>query len=87
MRVYPGTALYQTARRKNVVTEKADLLDPTFYLSPDVSQERIAQLLAGFKAESQNWIVGSPDPAMMQIMEQVESIERPKGLCGNSLVR
>lgn len=35
MRIYPETELYEIAMREGVITSRKDLLDPTYYLSPN----------------------------------------------------
>jgi radical SAM superfamily enzyme YgiQ (UPF0313 family) len=41
VRVYPGTALQEIARDEGLLDGSEDLLDPTFYLSPQLDAERL----------------------------------------------
>jgi radical SAM superfamily enzyme YgiQ (UPF0313 family) len=45
LRVYPDTELARIARAEGAVAEAADLVKPTFYLSPHISAERVRELL------------------------------------------
>ncbi len=60
MRVYPGTRLFDAARRREGCPQGADLLEPHFYFSPDVTFEEVAAELQSFSRESTNWIVNEP---------------------------
>ena len=41
VRIYPGTALAATARDQGLLTGSEDLLEPTFYLSPELDAARL----------------------------------------------
>ncbi len=45
LRVYPGTALHGIAVREGTVTPDDDLLDPRFYVSPALGEERLRALI------------------------------------------
>jgi radical SAM superfamily enzyme YgiQ (UPF0313 family) len=45
LRVYPGTALEQSARRDGLLERNADLLRPTFYVSPDLDTPWLVETL------------------------------------------
>lgn len=62
MRVYPGTRLFDAARRQAGCPEGADLLEPHFYLSPELTFEQVAAELQSFSRTSSNWIVTEPGP-------------------------
>ena len=58
VRIYPGTPLYARARREGNIETFADYLTPHFYISPHVSQKKIARMLAHFHALRHNWALG-----------------------------
>jgi radical SAM superfamily enzyme YgiQ (UPF0313 family) len=78
MRLYPGTPLHGRALREGVLTPDTPLLEPRFYVTPTLSQERIAATLAGHNAESKNWVVGDLPPDMVAITQRL----RAKGVEG-----
>ncbi len=45
IRIYPGTAMEQIARQEGVIDESTDLLQPTYYLSPEISRQRLAEMI------------------------------------------
>jgi radical SAM superfamily enzyme YgiQ (UPF0313 family) len=45
LRVYPGTELACVARAEGTVAPQSDLLDPTFYFSPQITPDQVLSLL------------------------------------------
>ena len=60
IRVYPGTALERLARRQGRLTAEAgDMLEPVFYVSPDVTPEWLTDRLDRAGRETLNFLTGS----------------------------
>jgi radical SAM superfamily enzyme YgiQ (UPF0313 family) len=78
MRVYPGTSLFERARREGRSPSGADLLEPYYYLSQDMSEEEVFQQLREFAVRSPNWIVGDAPPQYLKAAERLRS----KGIVG-----
>ena len=78
MRLYPGTPLYATALEQKVISGDEDLLDPLFYLSPELTKEKIAEIHRTFHQKSPNWIIDELPPEMVAVMERLRS----KGVTG-----
>ncbi len=74
MRLYPDTPLYTFALQEGAVSEETDLLPPWFYITPQVSMERIRQLLKEHNMQAKNWIVGTLDPALQKVMVNLRKI-------------
>jgi radical SAM superfamily enzyme YgiQ (UPF0313 family) len=45
IRILPGTPLYKIALRENIITEDADLLQPTYYFSPNLERKWLENYL------------------------------------------
>ena len=71
MRVYPGTPLAQRARAERRIDDATDLLPPTYYLAPGLSEESILTQVRGFAASSGNWIAGEPSQVYAQLAERL----------------
>ena len=56
IRIYPRTALYQTALTEGVIGPETDLLQPVFYLAPSV-RDHLAELVIAEAMQRKNWIV------------------------------
>lgn len=56
VRIYPGTALYQTALAEGVIDESTNMLEPVFYLSPDIRDE-LSGLVTAEALKRSNWVV------------------------------
>jgi len=78
MRIYPGTPLFARAVREGIVRADADLLDPTFYISPALTEPRLLDQLAGFARLASSWIVGPLPATFAPIAERL----RQRGVVG-----
>lgn len=78
MRIYPGTDLYRTALQDGIISPDDDLLEPAFYLSSEISSERIEALLQQFSSERKNWVYGATSPEDMAVQARL----REKGVAG-----
>ncbi len=78
MRVYPGTPLLARAQRDGIVSTDEDLLCPVYYISPALPEEELLRLLAEFKRQAPNWIIGTLPPFFAQLAERL----RRRGVVG-----
>ncbi|MBI2924879.1 MAG: cobalamin B12-binding domain-containing protein [Verrucomicrobia bacterium] len=78
MRVYPGTPLFEQARREGQLPTDADFLQPQYYLSPELTEVEVFDQLHEFSRQSPNWIVGDPPPEYVRMAEKL----RARGVVG-----
>jgi len=78
MRIYPGTDLSERAVTEGKLPRNADLLLPTYYLSPSLQEEEVFSQLRDFSKHSPNWIVGDPEPAYQNFVARL----RQRGVVG-----
>ncbi|HXP58912.1 MAG TPA: lipid biosynthesis B12-binding/radical SAM protein [Dongiaceae bacterium] len=78
MRIYPGTALFERAVAEGRIRRDAELLAPTYYLAPGLTQEEVFAQIRRFAQFSPNWIVGDPTPAYHSLVERL----RRRGVLG-----
>ena len=78
MRIYPGTALFERAVTEGRIRRNAELLAPTYYLAPGLTQEEVFAQLQKFAQFSPHWIVGDPTPAYHSLVERL----RRRGVLG-----
>jgi radical SAM superfamily enzyme YgiQ (UPF0313 family) len=56
IRIYPGTPLHRTALDEGVVHADTNLLEPVFYISPQV-REQLTDLITSEAVKRRNWVV------------------------------
>lgn len=56
IRIYPNTALHQTAIEEGLIEASASLLEPVFYIAPAV-REQFAELITAQAMQRRNWVV------------------------------
>jgi len=78
MRVYPGTSLYEQTRNKAFMPEATDLMQPHYYLAPQLSEEQVFDHLRQFSRQSPNWVVGDAPAEYLRAAERLRS----KGIVG-----
>lgn len=78
MRIYPGTQLVERAIAEGCIAHDADLLSPSYYLAPGLTQESIFAQLQHFARRSPSWIAGDPDPAYKALVARL----RRRGVIG-----
>ena len=78
MRVYPGTPLFYRAIKEGCISEKTDLLTPTYYLAPGLTSEGLFEQLNTFTQESPGWLPGDANPAYASLVNQL----RKRGVMG-----
>jgi radical SAM superfamily enzyme YgiQ (UPF0313 family) len=76
MRVYPGTPLHARLLRESGSTP--DLLEPQYYVSPDMSERGIFDTLRRVSGEMPNWVFEDPPPAYFKMAERL----RTRGVVG-----
>ena len=74
MRLYPHTPLYDIALKEGAVSAETDVLPPFFYVTPQVSRDRIAALLAECHRRMKNWLVGESTPELVKILGDLRGI-------------
>jgi radical SAM superfamily enzyme YgiQ (UPF0313 family) len=78
IRIYPGTDLHSRARREGVLAAEADLLAPTYYISPALTKAQLVDQLAEFARRASQWIVGPLPTDFVAIAGQL----RRRGVVG-----
>lgn len=73
MRIYPGTMLAGRARREGRLAPNGDLLSPTYYLAPGLTEDAIFERLREFARRSPNWIAGDPNPKLTSVVARLRS--------------
>lgn len=59
IRIYPGTGLHGVALQEGIVSEHDDLLEPTFYFSRALSEDRLYEQLCSLSSRHPNLILSS----------------------------
>ena len=57
IRIYPNTGLQRLSINENIITRHESLLEPVFYLSPDISVENLLQEISTFSTVNRNCVV------------------------------
>lgn len=78
MRIYPGTKVFNRAVAEGRIARDADLLWPTYYLSPALTADEVFEELQQFAQLSPNWIPGDPAPGYARLVERL----RQRGVIG-----
>jgi radical SAM superfamily enzyme YgiQ (UPF0313 family) len=78
MRVYPGTPLHALARQSAECPADADLLEPWFYFSPELTPAEVSAGLQAYARESPRWIVNEPGPEYAALAAKL----RARGVVG-----
>jgi radical SAM superfamily enzyme YgiQ (UPF0313 family) len=73
MRVYPGTALHTRALQEGRLPPEANLLSPTYYLSPALTEAEVFGRLQDFAQRSPHWVIGDPTPAYARLVERLRA--------------
>jgi len=71
MRIYPGTALYETALKEKIISHEQSLLEPFFYLAPGLSMEKVTALMEQFAEQSPQWLFGDFPPEFDAIVKKL----------------
>jgi radical SAM superfamily enzyme YgiQ (UPF0313 family) len=78
MRIYPGTPLCARAVAEGLIEAEADLLAPTYYLAPGLTEEVIFSKLREFSRRLPNWIAGEPPSMYRELIQRL----RKRGVVG-----
>ncbi|MGH7973367.1 MAG: lipid biosynthesis B12-binding/radical SAM protein [Limisphaerales bacterium] len=78
MRIYPGTDLSERAGTEGQISRETDLLSPTYYLAPGLTETEVFQQLNEFSGRSPNWIAGDPEPSYRDFVARL----RRRGVVG-----
>jgi radical SAM superfamily enzyme YgiQ (UPF0313 family) len=78
MRVYPGTPLFERLQRDRPGFENTDLLPPLYYVTPELQEAEVFELLREFGARSPNWIFDDPPPTYFAMADRL----RARGVVG-----
>jgi radical SAM superfamily enzyme YgiQ (UPF0313 family) len=73
IRVFPGTPLYQRARSDGIVTDETEMLEPVFYISPQL-RENLCDLVSTRALARKNWVAPGVDLNMSDNM--LEALRR-----------
>jgi radical SAM superfamily enzyme YgiQ (UPF0313 family) len=72
LRVYPKTVLFERACREGLDADRTDLLEPTFYLAPQLDPEAILSRLREFAATHPRFLIsGLPDNVDRSILDRL----------------
>ena len=71
IRIYPHTALYETALREGQVTADQNLLQPVFYRSPHITDREIVQEVEDHAGGRLNWIVGAGEKKATRVLPKL----------------
>ena len=61
VRIYPNTALEKISLAEGVIKEGEDILQPCFYISPTIGEERLLSMVKDHALSQPNWIVPGLD--------------------------
>ncbi len=70
IRIYPGTALHERAVREKLLVGTESLLAPIYYQSPEITPEKVRDLVESHRAGRLNWVVGAGDDAIRRRMDR-----------------
>lgn len=59
LRIYPNTHLYSMSLKNGIITSDSDLLEPVFYMTPEIEAVAILKTVSEYAAKNSNWIVPS----------------------------
>lgn len=71
IRIYPHTALYETALREGQISASQNLLEPVFYRSPSISDVEIMERVEAHAAGRLNWLVGAGESKATRILPRL----------------
>lgn len=71
IRIYPHTALYNTALQEGQITAGQNLLSPVFYRSPHITDREIMQTVKERACGRFNWIVGAGENKTTRILPRL----------------
>jgi len=69
IRIIPGTELYQIALREGIISAKDYVIQPMFYVSPEIGRNKLTEILEREVAKRNNVLNSidtTPSPELMQ---------------------
>jgi hypothetical protein len=79
LRIFPKTGLHEVAIREGIITPEASLLYPTFYVTRNMTAERLMEILRTYTATRFNCILSTestPSPEMLQRAMEIRAREK-----------
>jgi len=71
IRIYPHTALYETALREGQISASQNLIDPAFYRSPFISDVEILKTVEAHADGRLNWLIGAGESKATRILPRL----------------
>jgi radical SAM superfamily enzyme YgiQ (UPF0313 family) len=71
IRIYPHTALYDTAVREGQISASQNLLEPVFYRSPFISDIEILKRVEAHADGRLNWLIGAGESKATRILPRL----------------
>ncbi len=71
IRIYPHTALYETALREGQISPSQNLIDPVFYRSPFISDVEILKTVETHADGRLNWLIGAGESKATRILPRL----------------
>lgn len=71
IRIYPHTALYETALKEGQISAGQDLLQPVFYRSPAITAAEIRRKVENHAAGRFNWLIGAGESKATRILPRL----------------
>ena len=71
IRIYPHTALYDTALREGQISASQNLLEPVFYRSPFISDVEILKRIETHADGRLNWLIGAGESKATRILPRL----------------
>jgi len=71
IRIYPHTALYETALQEGQVKPAQDLLEPVFYRSPHITDREILQTVENRAAGRMHWVIGAGEDKTARLLPKL----------------
>lgn len=78
IRIYPHTALYDTALQEGRIAAGQNLLSPVFYRSPHITEKEIEKMVEERAAGRFNWLVGAGENKTARLLPRLYK----RGFCG-----
>jgi radical SAM superfamily enzyme YgiQ (UPF0313 family) len=78
MRVYPGTPLHARLRQERGADAVPDLLQPLYYVTPNLTEAEVFGMLHDATGDLPNWIFADPPPTYFKMAERL----RARGVIG-----
>ncbi|MBT8350793.1 MAG: radical SAM protein [Deltaproteobacteria bacterium] len=71
LRIYPYTALYDTALSEGQISKDDDLLKPVFYQNESIRSEEIIRIVTRYANGRMNWIIGAGGEKTAKILAKM----------------